>query len=200
MAFYKFLAAAKGQKPAELEIEAENTAEARRKLKSRNLTPIRYLGESDSNGAGSFFSNSARIDVIYFTSELAPLLKANIPLERALAIMAEGCEDTDQKNCILTLRQGLHEGKKLSAMIRSYGTKFPGFYANLIESGEESGALDEILEKTADYYEEEADAAVTRLVGLMEPLLIVFMGLAIGVCLAGVFPLLYGSLEGLENS
>ena len=49
------------------------------------------------------------------------------------------------------------------------------------------------------YYEEEADAAVTRLVGLMEPLLIVFMGVAIGLCLAGVFPLLYGSLEGLEN-
>ena len=65
--------------------------------------------------------------------------------------------------------------------------------------GEESGALDEILEKTADYYEEEADAAVTRLVGLMEPLLIVFMGVAIGLCLAGIFPLLYGSLSGLEN-
>ena len=77
---------------------------------------------------------------------------------------------------------------------------FEGMFTSIIYVGEESGALDEILEKTADYYEEEADAAVTRLVGLMEPLLIVFMGLAIGICLAGVFPLLYGSLEGLENS
>ena len=64
-------------------------------------------------------------------------------------------------------------------------------FTSIIYVGEESGALDEILEKTADYYEEEADAAVTRLVGLMEPLLIVFMGVAIGLCLAGIFPLLY---------
>ena len=59
-------------------------------------------------------------------------------------------------------------------------------FTSIIYVGEESGALDEILEKTADYYEEEADAAVTRLVGLMEPLLIVFMGVAIGLCLAGI--------------
>ena len=76
---------------------------------------------------------------------------------------------------------------------------FEGMFTSIIYVGEESGALDEILEKAADYYEEEADAAVTRLVGLLEPLLIVFMGCAIGLCLAGIFPLLYGSLEGLEN-
>ena len=76
---------------------------------------------------------------------------------------------------------------------------FEGMFCSIIYVGEESGALDDILVKTADYYEEEADAAVTKLVGLMEPMLIIFMGVAIGLCLAGIFPLLYGSLEGLEN-
>ena len=73
-------------------------------------------------------------------------------------------------------------------------------FCSIIYVGEESGALDEILEKTADYYEEEADSAVERLVGLMEPLMIIIMGIAIGLCLAGIFPLLYGSFEGIENS
>ncbi len=77
---------------------------------------------------------------------------------------------------------------------------FEGMFCSIIYVGEESGALDEILEKTADYYEEEADAAVGRLVGLMEPLMIIIMGVAIGLCLAGIFPMLYGGMEGLENS
>lgn len=55
------------------------------------------------------------------------------------------------------------------------------------------------LRKLLTTMRKKQNAAVTRLVGLMEPLLIVFMGVAIGLCLAGIFPLLYGSLSGLEN-
>ena len=73
-------------------------------------------------------------------------------------------------------------------------------FCSIIYVGEESGALDDILEKTADYYEEEADAAVERLVGLMEPLMIIIMGLAIGLCLVAIFPMLYGGMEGIENA
>lgn len=76
---------------------------------------------------------------------------------------------------------------------------FEGMFCSIIYVGEESGALDDILEKTADYYEEEADAAVGRLVGLMEPLMIIIMGVAIGLCLAGIFPMLYGGMEGVEG-
>ena len=104
MPFYKYLAANHGSKPEEIEIEAENTAETLRKLKSRKFFPIRFLGESDTSAASTLFAgNSAKIDVMHFTSELAPLLKANIPLERALAIMAEGCADPEQKSFIISL-------------------------------------------------------------------------------------------------
>ena len=50
------------------------------------------------------------------------------------------------------------------------------------------------------FYEEESDAAVKRLVALLEPCMIIIMGIAIGLCLAGIFPLLYGGIGGLENS
>ena len=70
-------------------------------------------------------------------------------------------------------------------------------FTSIIFVGEESGTLDTILEKAAEYYEEEADAAVTKLVSLMEPLMIIIMGIAIGLFLAGMFPLLYGSMTSI---
>ena len=75
---------------------------------------------------------------------------------------------------------------------------FEGMFTSIIYVGEESGTLDTILGKAADYYDEEADAAITKLVGLMEPLMIIIMGIAIGVFLAGMFPMLYGSMTDIS--
>ena len=65
--------------------------------------------------------------------------------------------------------------------------------------GEEAGALDTILEKSSDYYDEEADSAISSLVSLLEPVMIIFMGIMIGCILAGVFPILYSGMEGMGN-
>jgi type IV pilus assembly protein PilC len=71
-------------------------------------------------------------------------------------------------------------------------------FCSIIFVGEESGALDDILEKTADYYEEESESAVQRLVGLLEPIMIIFLGIVIGLVLGGVFPAIYKSFEGIS--
>ena len=63
--------------------------------------------------------------------------------------------------------------------------------------GEESGALDDILNKSADYYEDEADTAIGKLVGMLEPVMIIFMGIMIGTILAGIFPILYGGMANV---
>lgn len=75
---------------------------------------------------------------------------------------------------------------------------FEGMFTSIIYVGEESGTLDTILSKAADYYEEEADSAITKLVGMMEPLLIIIMGIAIGCVLAAIFPMLYGSMTSVS--
>lgn len=87
-------------------------------------------------------------------------------------------------------------GESMSKSIEKTGI-FEGMFTSIIFVGEESGTLDTILSKAAEYYEEEADAAVTKLVGLMEPLMIIIMGIAIGLFLAGMFPLLYGSMTNI---
>ena len=72
-------------------------------------------------------------------------------------------------------------------------------FISIIYVGEESGTLDQILAKSSDYYDEEADSAISSLVSLMEPLMIIVMGVMIGCVLAGVFPILYGGMEGMAS-
>ncbi len=92
--------------------------------------------------------------------------------------------------------EDVKHGEALSAAITKVGV-FPGVFTSIIMVGEESGALDEILAKSADYYEDEAATAIAKLVGLMEPIMIIFLGVMIGMVLAGIFPILYGGMANV---
>lgn len=95
--------------------------------------------------------------------------------------------------------EDVKHGESLSSAVAKTEI-FPGIFTSIIMVGEESGALDEILEKSAEYYEDEADTAIQKLVGLMEPVMIIFMGIMVGMILAGIFPILYGGMEGIGNA
>lgn len=84
-------------------------------------------------------------------------------------------------------------GESMSKAVEKTGI-FEGMFTSIIYVGEESGTLDTILAKAADYYEEEGDAAISKLVGMLEPLMIIIMGVAIGLVLAAIFPMLYGGM------
>ena len=134
-----------------------------------------------------------------FARTLSSLYSSGIPMVECLERSSKILNNTYVDKCFIQVVDEVKQGAPLSQSLVKTEI-FEGMFCSIIYVGEESGALDEILEKTADYYEEEADSAVERLVGLMEPLMIIIMGVAIGLCLAGIFPLLYGSFEGIENS
>ncbi len=129
----------------EIVIEADTPSEALGKLRGRAMVPLSFLGEDGTGNDKRLFC--AHADGYEFTSQLAPLLSANIPLERALAIIVESAQDSRLRELASSLRQGLHEGKRFSDLIRSCGETFPPFYANLIETGEETGCLPEVAEE-----------------------------------------------------
>ncbi|WP_176015247.1 type II secretion system F family protein [Victivallis sp. Marseille-Q1083] len=145
MGLYKYLAASKGEAPHEILVEADNSSEALGKLRSRRIVPIKFCGEASMNGNGGFSWRRSKVNTYEFTRQLAPLLESFIPLEKALGIIAESATVPEQKAFVTSLRQGLHEGKKFSELVRSHGSLFPGYYANLIESGEETGCLPEVV-------------------------------------------------------
>ena len=133
-----------------------------------------------------------------FARTLSSLYSSGIPmvecLERSSAILGNSYIDEKFEGVIDEVKQG----ETLSSAITRTEI-FEPMFCSVIYVGEESGALDSILEKTSDYYEEESDAAVQRLVGIVQPVLLIFMGIIIGLVVCGVYPALYGSLEGLEE-
>ncbi|MFA4943204.1 MAG: type II secretion system F family protein [Lentisphaeria bacterium] len=143
---FKFRAADPEGRVADLLIEGDGEADALARLRARGCLPLQSLGPAENLAtAGGFPWGRQSFDACDFTARLEPLLRAHIPLERALGILADGTERPADRQLVRDLRRGLHEGKKLSALIRGQGRRFPDFYANLIEAGEESGALTEVV-------------------------------------------------------
>jgi type IV pilus assembly protein PilC len=90
----------------------------------------------------------------------------------------------------------IKRGEPLSQAIEKINV-FDGMFVSTIYIGEESGRLDEILAKAADYYDEEADTAMQKLTTMIEPLMIIVMGVVVAIVLATIFPLMYGSFENV---
>jgi type II secretory pathway component PulF len=187
MSVYRYIAVSPGTKPAEVLIEAENEKEALNKLRSRQLSPIRYCGEADESGEKRFSLRRKRIDTYEFTRQLSPLLDSFIPLERALGIIADSTAEKDQRDFVNSLRQGLHEGKKFSELVRQHGKLFPGYYANLIESGEETGCLPDVVRELFKFMGESKELKDFVVSSSIYPLAILSITLIVTVLLFTVF-------------
>ena len=133
-----------------------------------------------------------------FSRTLSSLYSSGLPmvecLERASRILGNTYVDQKFEEVIDEVKQG----EPLSAAI-TRTELFEPMFCSVIYVGEEAGALDSILEKSSDYYEEESDAAVQRLVDMIQPILIIFMGVIIGLVVMGIYPALYGSIANIEN-
>lgn len=187
MALYKYLAAAKGEQPHDMLIEADNEKEALSKLRSRHVMPVRFYGEVSVGGGGRLMFRRSRIDTYDFTRQLAPLLDSFIPLEKALGIIVESAVEPEQRDFVNSLRQGLHEGKKFSELVRSHGSLFPGYYANLIESGEETGCLPEVVGQLYKFMGESKELKDFIISSSIYPLAILSITLVVTVLLFTVF-------------
>lgn len=133
-----------------------------------------------------------------FARTLSSLYSSGIPmvecLKRASSVLGNRYIDQKFEEVIDEVKQG----ESLSASITRTEI-FENMFCSVIYVGEESGALDSILEKTSDYYEDESESAVQRLVGMVEPILLIFMGVIIGLVVCGIYPALYGAFENVEN-
>lgn len=134
-----------------------------------------------------------------FARTLSSLYSSGIPmveaLERSAAILGNSFIEKSFVNVVDEVKQG----EQLSVSIQRTGI-FESMFCSILYVGEESGALDTILEKSADFYEDESDEAISRLVSLLEPLMIIIMGLLVGLVLGAIFPLLYGGIGSIADS
>src|SRR3990172_4956282 len=117
--------------------------------------------------------------VARFTRTLGTMLSSGVPILEALEIVSKTAGNVIIEEAVMKARTSLSQGKTLAEPLLE--TKvFPGMVTQMIAVGESTGALDTMLTKIADFYEEEVDQAVEALTSLIEPMLMAFLGVAVG--------------------
>lgn len=117
--------------------------------------------------------------VARFTRTLGTLISSGVPILDALAITARTSGNKVVERAVMATRVSISEGRTITEPLQE-SKVFPAMVCSMIGVGEATGALDAMLQKIADFYEDEVDNAVNNLTALMEPLVIVFLGTVIG--------------------
>jgi type IV pilus assembly protein PilC len=120
-----------------------------------------------------------KIAVARFCRTLATLTASGVPILDGLTITARTAGNSIIEDAIMKTRKSVEEGKTISEPLGDTDA-FPSMVVQMIAVGEQTGALDTMLSKIADFYEDEVDTAVAGLMKLLEPVLIAFLGVAIG--------------------
>lgn len=129
-----------------------------------------------------------KIAVARFTRTLGTLIASGVPILEGLDITAKTSGNAVVERALQKVRKALEEGKSLTEPLKESNV-FPGMVTQMIAVGEQTGAMDAMLQKIADFYEEEVDSAVKDLLTAMEPIMIVFLGVVVGVVISMYLPL-----------
>lgn len=114
-----------------------------------------------------------------FTRTLSILMASGLPLIKALEIVSEVVGNRIVESAMIQIKDNVMRGESLYSSMKE-SDMFPSMLYSMIKVGEETGSLDDILNKTADFYDEELESTIQASVALLEPVLIVVMGLVIG--------------------
>ena len=121
-----------------------------------------------------------------FARTLATMSKAGVPLVEAMESVAGVAGNSVFEKAIIKMKDEAASGQRLTTSIESCGL-FSNMVVQMVAIGEESGSIDDMLAKVADYYEEEVDNAVDAMTSLMEPMIMAFLGVVIGGLVIGMY-------------
>ena len=127
-----------------------------------------------------------KVAVARVTRTLGTLIKSGVPIMQALETVAQTAGNVVIAEAVNATRESIREGGHLSDPLKKSGI-FPNMVTSMISVGEETGALDIMLSKIADFYDSEVDTAVKGLTSLIEPIVIVVMGVVIGTIVVAMF-------------
>ena len=167
-------------------VDAPGIAAARQKLREENVYPVEINQASDRKEpslAGVFKMNiwervSAN-DVAIFTRQLSTLLGAGMPLVPSLSILMKQANNPLLKKSLAQIREQVNEGKSLTESMSNFPQIFPPFYLNMVRAGEASGTINLVLERLADFSENQQTLMNKIRSALAYPLIMLFMGSAV---------------------
>jgi len=149
--------------------------ESGRLVIDRLLLRVPVLGQVIRKGA-----------VARFTRTLGTLISSGVPILQGLEITARTAGNRVVENAVVATRESISQGNTIAEPLRASGV-FPPMVTSMIAVGEQTGALDEMLEKIATFYDSEVDTAVDALTAIIEPVMIVVMGAVVGGMLVAMY-------------
>ena len=140
-----------------------------------------------------------KIAVARFTRTLGTLISSGVPILEGLDITARTAGNAVIEKSLMQVRKGLEAGRNLSDPLKETNV-FPGMVTQMIGVGEQTGAMDAMLQKIADFYEDEVDAAVKDLLAAMEPMMIVVLGVVVGGIVISMYLPLFSLVGQLAST
>jgi type IV pilus assembly protein PilC len=140
-----------------------------------------------------------KVAMARFARTLSTLLSSGVPILGAMETVAGTVSNEIISDAILDARARIREGETISEPLKK-SKMFPPMVVQMIAIGQESGALDTMLTKIAEFYEQEVDAAIASLTAAIEPVLIVFLGATVGFIVIAMFLPLVELINGLSGS
>jgi type IV pilus assembly protein PilC len=127
-----------------------------------------------------------KVAVAKFTRTFGTLVKSGVPILQALETVAKTAGNRVIEIAIMSAREAVKEGERIAVPLKKANI-FPPMVIQMVAIGEETGNLDAMLNKIADFYDQEVDNAVKALTSMIEPVIIVAMGLVIGFIVIAMF-------------
>jgi len=188
-------------------LEADTARLARQLLRQQSLTPLeiaeasqREKNKSDTSSTPSFRGGIKTNDLALMTRQIATLSAAGTPLEESLSAVSRQTEKPRIKSLLLSVRSKVLEGHSFASALKDYPKVFPEIYQATVAAGEQSGHLDAVLERLADYTEEKQAANATVKKALIYPtMLVVASILIVGFLLAYVVPQVVQVFDGMDQ-
>ena len=138
----------------------------------------------------------SKVAISRFTRTLGTLVSSGVPILQALTIVKETSGNVIIANAVGKVHESVKEGETITAPLEASGV-FPPMVVSMVDVGEQTGALPEMLMKIADNYDEEVDNAVAAMTSLLEPIMIVFLAVIVGSIVIAMFLPLIALMENV---
>jgi len=139
-----------------------------------------------------------KICIARFSRTLSTLLTSGVPILQALETVAGAVDNEIMSDAILAARAAIREGEQIGDPLQRSGM-FPPMVVQMVAIGEETGSLDQMLSKIADFYESEVDATLASLTAALEPIMIVVLGVVVGFIVISMFLPLVQAISSLQS-
>lgn len=164
------------------EMLAVNSALARAELRRQGITPTKVVKKSQL----SLFGGKKKItpgDVAIFTRQMATMMKAGVPLVQSFEIVADGLDNASMKDVVLKIKNDVEAGGTFASALRAHPLLFDDLFCSLVEAGEQSGALETMLDRVA-LYKEKSEALKSKIRSAMKyPITVLLVAAVVTVIL-----------------